>query len=62
LEDLIQSHFSNRVELFIHIDSCMPYQCRLCAMTNCPQRQEPYVTQMEWTIENVWADSKHGKI
>ncbi len=62
LEDLIQSHFSNRVELFIHIDSCMPYQCRLCAMSNCPQRQEAYVTQMEWTIENVWADSKHGKI
>ncbi|MBE2289803.1 MAG: cation transporter [Chitinophagaceae bacterium] len=61
LETLIQSHFSNRVELFIHIDSCMHYQCRLCSMQDCPERKEPFAEQLEWNTENVWADAKHGK-
>jgi cation diffusion facilitator family transporter len=61
LETLIQSHFSNRVELFIHIDSCMPYQCKLCAMPDCPERKEQFASQLEWRIDNIWADAKHGK-
>lgn len=61
LEQLIQSHFNNRVELFIHIDGCMPYQCHLCAMPQCPVRKEPLKALQEWNTENVWADSKHGK-
>ena len=62
LEDLIRSNFSNQVELFIHIDGCMPYQCKLCAMPDCKVRQEPFVQQLEWNIDNVWTDSKHGKV
>ncbi|MCW3123219.1 MAG: cation diffusion facilitator family transporter [Flavipsychrobacter sp.] len=61
LERLIKEHFHNQVELFIHIDSCMPYQCKLCALENCPERKEAFQHQVEWKIENVWADSKHGK-
>lgn len=61
LEQLIQSHFNNSVELFIHIDGCMPYQCKLCAMPQCSVRQEPLKALEEWNIENVWTDSKHGK-
>ncbi len=61
LERLIKANFSDQVELFIHIDSCMPYQCKLCAMPNCAQRQEAFERQMEWKTENVWADAKHGK-
>ncbi len=61
LEQLIQSNFSNRVELFIHIDSCMPYQCKLCAMSSCPERKEPFAEQLQWSIENIWEDAKHGK-
>jgi cation diffusion facilitator family transporter len=62
LESLIKEHFGDQVELFIHIDGCMPYQCKLCSLEGCPERQEPFSKQMEWTIDNVWADSKHGKI
>lgn len=61
LESLIRSHFNNQVELFIHIDGCMPYQCKLCALSECPVRQEPFREQLKWDIDNVWADSKHGK-
>jgi len=62
LEELIRANFSNRVELFIHIDGCMPYQCRLCSVENCPERKEAFSSQLEWNIENVWEDSKHGKV
>lgn len=61
LENLIKTHFKNQVELFIHIDGCMPYQCKLCALEGCPERQEAFRHQMQWTIDNVWADAKHGK-
>ena len=61
LEGLIKAHFKNQVELFIHIDGCKPYQCKLCALQNCPERREAFQQQLEWKIENVWADSKHGK-
>jgi cation diffusion facilitator family transporter len=61
LEALIQANFGDNVELFIHIDSCMPYQCRLCAMPNCPERKELFSAQLNWSIDNVWKDAKHGK-
>lgn len=61
LESLIRDHFDNQVELFIHIDGCMPYQCKLCAMPECAVRQQTYEKQLQWSIDNVWADSKHGK-
>jgi cation diffusion facilitator family transporter len=61
LEKLMQSNFSNRVELFIHVDGCMPYQCKLCAVKDCPERKEPFKAQEEWRVENLWKDAKHGK-
>lgn len=61
VEQLIKSHFGNQVELFIHIDGCKPYQCNLCALEECPERKEPFKHRLEWTIENVWANSEHGK-
>jgi cation diffusion facilitator family transporter len=61
LEDLMRAQFNDRAELFVHIDGCMPYQCKLCAVPDCPVRQEALRERLEWTLENVWEDSKHGK-
>jgi len=61
LEDLMRHHFGHRAELFVHIDGCMPYQCKLCAVPACPVRGEALQKQLDWTQENVWEDSKHGK-
>jgi len=61
LEDMVRSHFSGAVELFIHIDACMPYSCKLCAIHNCPVRQESFKTQIIWDLSNVWNNEKHGK-
>jgi len=60
LEALIKSHFKNQVELFIHIDGCMPYQCKLCSIGDCGERQHAFQQQVEWTIDNLWANAKHG--
>jgi cation diffusion facilitator family transporter len=61
VEKLINTHFNCKVEVFIHIDGCKPYQCKLCALQNCDVRQEPFYAQMEWTVANMWPDEKHGK-
>lgn len=61
LEGMIKQHFENRVEVFIHIDACQPYQCKLCALQNCLERKTPFTAQEQWTLQNVWLDSKHGK-
>lgn len=60
VEDLIRSKFGNAVELFLHIDACMPYSCKLCSVEHCQVRQEAFRGHEEWTIENVWYDQKHG--
>jgi divalent metal cation (Fe/Co/Zn/Cd) transporter len=61
LEGLILEHFGGKVELFVHVDGCAPYQCKLCSMPACPVRQSPLLERLEWNIENVMFDSKHGK-
>lgn len=61
LEDIIDKNFSNKVEVFIHIDACQEYSCKLCAKHDCHVRQHPFKELETWTMENVWEDSKHGK-
>lgn len=61
VEELIQATFGSRVEVFIHVDACMPYQCKLCAVPECPVRHEGLQKILVWTVDNVLADSKHGK-
>ncbi len=61
LEHLIKAHFNNQVELFIHIDGCKPFQCKLCALKGCKVRQHDFQQQLTWTIDNVWANTEHGK-
>lgn len=61
LEELISRHFNNRIDVFIHIDACQEYSCKLCAKKDCNVRQHAFIGQVVWTHDNVWHDSKHGK-
>lgn len=61
VEELIDKNFDNSMEVFIHVDACQEYSCRLCAKQDCKVRQHEYNGQMQWTIDNVWTDAKHGK-
>ena len=61
LEDLVRERFGSKVEMFIHVDGCAPYQCKLCSMEQCPVRQTPFREHITWNLDNVMTDSKHGK-
>jgi len=61
LEQLIAAHFQGKVELFVHIDCCMPFSCQICNVQPCAERQAPLVQQLDWTFENILTNEKHGK-
>jgi len=61
LEDMIRKHFGNKVEIFIHIDACAPFSCKLCALPDCPVRKNTFKELLIWNLDNVWTDSKHGR-
>lgn len=62
LEDLIKQDFGSKLEVFIHIDACAIYSCKLCSLDNCAVRKEAFDKLQVWDIENVWEDAKHGKL
>ena len=53
VEDLIKKHFGSSVEIFIHIDACASYSCKLCAIENCPVREHEFEQLIIWNSENV---------
>ncbi len=57
--DLIKSKFGDSVEFFIHIDGCMPFSCAICTLEQCDKRQAPFQRKLNWTMENVLANTKH---
>lgn len=59
LTDLLQKHFQDKVEFFIHVDGCRFTQCSLCAILDCPVRQHAFVRQIKFTNENVLSNQQH---
>jgi cation diffusion facilitator family transporter len=57
--DLIKSKFGDSVEFFIHIDGCMPFSCAICSIATCDKRQNAFQKKLNWTMENVLANTKH---
>ncbi len=60
LEATVINHFGDRIELFVHLDACKEYSCKICTKTDCPVRQHPFEEKVEWTIENVSLTKKHN--
>ncbi len=60
LGKLIAQHFGDSMEMFIHSDGCLYYQCNICDKQNCPVRHFPFEHKVEWTMENVLSNKKHG--
>ena len=57
---LIRKEFGESVEIFVHTDGCMPFQCKLCMKDDCPVRTEVFRERIEWTLQNVSDNRKHG--
>ena len=61
LTALFKEHFENKVEFFIHVDGCIPQkQCSICNISNCPVRQSPFLSHMQWTHDNILSNNKHS--
>ncbi len=59
LEELLHSQIDPSVEIFVHIDPCLPSSCHLCTKSDCPQRQSPFLKKVEWNRELVMRNKKH---
>jgi cation diffusion facilitator family transporter len=57
---LIKNDFGNTIELFVHSDGCLYFQCNICIKHDCPVRQKPFEKRIEWTRKNLLSDAKHS--
>lgn len=60
MHQLIEGHYGSSIEIFVHIDPCLPTSCKICAVENCPKRSEPFQRHEPWTTENAMKNRKHG--
>ena len=49
-----------KVELFIHMDPCIPESCRICSLEQCDVRKHPFEERLRWNLKQVLTNSKHG--
>lgn len=59
LERFVKNHFEDNVELFVHLDGCMDFSCKICTKADCPVRKFPFQQKIEWNLKNVLSNSKH---
>ena len=59
LEDAVIEYFGNRIELFVHLDACKEYSCKICMKSDCPVRKHPFEEHIKWTVANVSSNQKH---
>lgn len=48
------------VELFIHMDPCIPESCSICTIESCTVRQKPFQGKREWELQFVLQNQKHS--
>lgn len=60
LSSLVRKEFGEFVELFVHVDSCEDHSCKICNKQNCNVRKHNFEKRIDWTLENVLQNKKHG--
>ena len=55
----IRKEFGESLELFVHSDGCLPFQCPICIKQDCSVRQHNFEKQIAWTLENISKNKKH---
>ena len=60
MERLVNTRCEQDVELFIHMDPCVPTSCSICALENCPERKAPNTHTVPWRLDSVLSNAKHG--
>lgn len=57
---LIRTSFGESLELFVHNDGCLYFQCHICKKGDCPVRQHELKRTVEWTLDNALQNEKHS--
>jgi len=60
IERLVNVLHDQHVELFIHMDPCIPRSCNICQLGSCPERKAPFAHRIDWTLDSVLGNAKHG--
>jgi cation diffusion facilitator family transporter len=60
LGELIRRNFGESLELFVHSDGCLYFQCHICRKSDCPVRQHALKETVDWTLDNALQNEKHG--
>lgn len=60
LGKLIRNNFGETLELFVHSDGCLYFQCHICKKGDCPVRQHEFKAVIDWNLDNALQDEKHG--
>ncbi len=61
VERIVNQRTERRVEFFIHTDPCIPSQCPICEKHDCPVRHHPFEGKLQWDLEKVRMNQKHGR-
>lgn len=60
LAKLIRTNFGETLELFVHTDGCLYFQCHICEKDDCPVRQHRFKERLQWTLDNALQNEKHS--
>lgn len=60
LAKLVRADFGESLELFVHSDGCLYFQCHICRKQDCPVRQHSFKETVPWTLDNALQNEKHG--
>ena len=56
----IRKDFGESLELFVHSDGCLYFQCHICSKEDCGVRQHTFKEKVEWQLDNILQNKKHG--
>lgn len=60
LDKQINEIHPGELEFFIHADPCIPTSCKICTLKDCKERQEAFTHKIDWTLETLLINKKHG--
>lgn len=56
---LIENKYGKSVEIFVHIDPCLPSSCQLCQIADCTVRKQEFRQKITWTPALVVRNKRH---
>jgi cation diffusion facilitator family transporter len=57
---LIKKESGDAIEFFVHSDGCLDFSCHICSKQDCHVRKHPFEKRVEWTLQNIISNKKHG--